>query len=213
MTNTILAQWQFIATSKSTTLIIPDGCRDFLFRQSCNQRPDWSITSLDSKAYEVAHNKGDLVKGIRLKPGTMIKSGKFLDALLSLKREPDDLIDRVENLTLLAENVSEAMNCLASGLHCVDAAARQLGVSTRTLQRLLREKTGRSPALWMSLARVRKAARLSQGTSRLADIAQICGYADQAHMSRSFKHWFGVSPKQSRSNEHIANGLDQPGYF
>ncbi|GKS76765.1 hypothetical protein AVME950_17735 [Acidovorax sp. SUPP950] len=58
--------------------------------------------------------------------------------------------------------VQEALAALAQS-PTVGAAARALGVSERTLERLMRTATGEPPRYWRALARVRRAAQALAG--------------------------------------------------
>ena len=213
MNNTILAEWEFSAKTSVSTLVIPDGCRDLIFWSSQSGAPNWSISSLDESAYPVSIKKGDFLKAHRLRPGTFIGEEKLLDSVRQLADGLGDIADRLGNYTSLLPSVEEALVCIASGVQTVNEAASLLGVSTRTLQRLLKGKTGRTPARWLSLARVRKTARIAPLSQCLAETALACGYSDQSHMNREFKRWFNVSPAKIGKAMEIQTQLAQPGYF
>jgi len=87
-----------------------------------------------------------------------------------------------------------------------------LGVSSRTLQRLICKETDRAPAYWILLARARRAAREMVEPTSLADIAETHGYADQSHMTREFKRWFDLSPSVMRNTPNILDQLFNRGY-
>ena len=71
---------------------------------------------------------------------------------------------------------------------------RQLGVSERSLQRLVSAATGRPPLYWKRLARLRRAARALGSESPLTALAADHGFADQAHMNLEFQRWMGLTP-------------------
>lgn len=71
--------------------------------------------------------------------------------------------------------------------------AVRLGVSARTLRRLIGDELGVSPRELARFARARRLIPLL-GTRSLADIAFECGYSDQAHMSNDTRALFGCSP-------------------
>lgn len=212
VTSSILAQWEFTAHSDHPSTIIPDGCRDLLFWSTPGKAPRWTITSLDTNPYTVSLQPGTYIKGYRLKPGTSIVPCQLLETVQSLKDTQADIVDRIGCHTLLFAPVKEALNCLTSGVYEANQAASQLGISLRTLQRLLIKHTGRTPAAWASLARVRKTARATHYCTNLADLAFNSGYADQSHMTREFQHWLGVSPAKLAQKTEILNQLSQPGY-
>jgi len=80
----------------------------------------------------------------------------------------------------------------------VAEAARALGRSGRTLQRELK---ARDTSFSQVAADVRAALavhRLEQGELSLGEIGFLCGYADQAHFTRSFKAAIGAPPHRYR---------------
>ncbi|ABW30471.1 transcriptional regulator, AraC family [Acaryochloris marina MBIC11017] len=131
--------------------------------------------------------------GIRLRPGTQINEQKLLGNL-STGSNKLDLKDRINSFCFLNQAVAESLECLRSQPRTVSTAAKWLGITPRTLQRLITSQTGQPPRFWLQLARVRQAALALKTSTPLKDIAHIHGYSDQSHMSREIKHWFGVSP-------------------
>jgi len=74
------------------------------------------------------------------------------------------------------------------------ALAQRVGVSREHLHRLFREAVGLSPREYSRCARIHQAKRMLGQGRAIADTAQACGFADQAHFSRWFKRLFGVTP-------------------
>lgn len=80
----------------------------------------------------------------------------------------------------------------------IAAAAKQFGLSTRNLQRRLREQGGSYSGILRD-ARVRRAARAMLDTAAsLAEIGYAAGFADQAHFTREFRRVLGASPAEWR---------------
>lgn len=78
----------------------------------------------------------------------------------------------------------------------VAALAQAVCSSPRQLERRFREAVGIAPKLACRIARVRHAMNylpLRPGTT-WADVAQACGYYDQAHLVREFRTVAGVTP-------------------
>ncbi|AXQ99131.1 helix-turn-helix domain-containing protein [Pseudoalteromonas piscicida] len=74
--------------------------------------------------------------------------------------------------------------------------AKWLALSTRSLQRRLKEKNTNFAVL-LQQVRVQKASQmLLSNTTSFAEVGFVCGFSDQAHFSRIFKKWTGMSPKQ-----------------
>ncbi|NGX16366.1 helix-turn-helix transcriptional regulator [Wenzhouxiangella sp. XN24] len=81
----------------------------------------------------------------------------------------------------------------------LDAVARQLGHSSRTLQRRLRE-AGTSFGALVRTAQIRRATELLlDGSLSVAEIGLICGFSDQAHFTREFKRRTNISPGRYRA--------------
>jgi len=74
--------------------------------------------------------------------------------------------------------------------------AEEVGLSGYALIRRFNRNYGISPHAWRIQARARAAAELLRNRTPLVDIADSCGFADQAHMSRTFKKVYGVTPGQ-----------------
>lgn len=81
-----------------------------------------------------------------------------------------------------------------------DEAARRLGVSLRTLQRLAHRHIGLSPAELIRRRRLQSAAEAVRTRSDvdLATIAAELGYADHAHLTREFRDRLGFTPTRYR---------------
>lgn len=78
------------------------------------------------------------------------------------------------------------------------AAAR--GLHRGSLSRGFRQVFGCTPARFRVVARAHLAVRaLQQTPAGLGDIASACGFADQAHMSRTVRALCGTSPARLRA--------------
>jgi AraC-like DNA-binding protein len=82
----------------------------------------------------------------------------------------------------------------------VGEAARRLGTSTRTLERVALRHTGLTPAALIRRRRLQDAAdRLRRDpTLDLARLAREVGYADHAHLTRDFREVLGFTPSRYR---------------
>jgi len=64
---------------------------------------------------------------------------------------------------------------------------------------LFKKSTGTSPHQFILRARVQRAVDLIVGsTSPLSDIALRCGFANQSHMSRCVRRFYGMTPVELR---------------
>jgi AraC-like DNA-binding protein len=80
----------------------------------------------------------------------------------------------------------------AVGPGVVSEVADDVGVSERQLQRRCRTAFGYGPKTLHRVLRFQRALRLARGGGRLADVAAVVGYADQAHMARDTRRLAGV---------------------
>jgi AraC-like DNA-binding protein len=80
----------------------------------------------------------------------------------------------------------------------VSDIARLADVSHKHLIQLFRDQVGLAPKRVARLGRFNRVLRLGRGTRRLdwADIAQACGYFDQAHMINEFRDLAGATPRE-----------------
>lgn len=212
MTDPILATWTHLASS-SSVLVTPDGCRDVIVRWHPGCQPTMVCSALADASHVVETPTGTRFLGFRMAPG--IRLGlDTVGATADLLEQPDLIADRLRAVIAVPPALVEALGRLAEmepgeGLAGVCA---DLGVSQRTLQRHVLAQTGRSPGFWRRLARVRGAARAICGGAPAADTSAAWGYADQAHLTREMRHWFGLTPSRLRQRPDIAAQLAQPGY-
>ena len=87
----------------------------------------------------------------------------------------------------------------------IELVAEAVGTSVRTLQRRLSEiNTTFSDVL--EKVRLKKAKQLiNQSGFSLNDIAFELGYSDQAHFTRAFRRWTGVSPGTYQSQQSLVS--------
>jgi hypothetical protein len=69
-------------------------------------------------------------------------------------------------------------------------------VTTRTIERRFQQVTGLTRGAIRQIERARRAAHLLRRGAPLLDVAFNSGYYDQAHLTRSLKHFIGQSPAQ-----------------
>jgi len=212
MSSNLLAVWKSTSKSDTDVLIMPDGCRDLIMKIVEGNRPEWFVSSLYDQAKSVSIQAGSIMTGFRLKPGVYIREKALLNSIPGNLDDAHEISNRLDDFTHHKSFVEEALDCLASEVKSVTHAASELGVSQRTLQRLLLQETSRPPVYWMMLARVRRTARSILEPIPLIEIADMFGYSDQAHMSREFKRWFNMSPSDLRNKPDILEQLFNTGH-
>jgi AraC-like DNA-binding protein len=87
---------------------------------------------------------------------------------------------------------------LAAGTPSVAQTARELGMSSRTLQRRLGEEDTTFHALVESVRADLALYYVRDGGHRLSDIANLCGYSELSAFLRAFKRWTGHTPTELR---------------
>jgi len=208
----VLQAWCHTPATAAHTLVLPDGCRDLILRATPGQAPQWLVTALADTAYGVASAAGESFWGYRFHPGATVDEAALLKALHDRQPcEAHDPLPLIDEFVRLDGRVTEALQSLSDAPR-VATAACHLGVSERSLERLIRGATGRAPSYWKGLARIRRAALALSGTAPLAAIAADHGYADQAHMSREFRRWFDVSPSRFQASSNLLRVVAESGY-
>ncbi|MEJ2157738.1 MAG: helix-turn-helix transcriptional regulator [Desulfobacteraceae bacterium] len=96
------------------------------------------------------------------------------------------------------------------GLISIEELAGSAYIGARQLEREFRQKVGISPKQYMRIARLNEVNRILSSDRRrmlLTDVSYICGYTDQAHFIRDFKHFTGESPKKflEKRERYIVN--------
>ncbi|MBK6294677.1 MAG: helix-turn-helix domain-containing protein [Rhodoferax sp.] len=194
-------------------VVLPDGCCDLILRAPPGQRPYWFVTPLADAAYAVPGTVGEQFWGFRLQPGACIDQAKLLGALQSRPlRDAQDALPWLNAYVRVDPRVDQALHSL-SVCESVAAAARRVGVSERTLQRLVHGATGHQPAYWKRLARIRRAASHLAKAPSLAACAADHGFADQAHMTREFQRWLGRTPSAMLASAELLAVAAVAGYF
>jgi AraC-like DNA-binding protein len=84
----------------------------------------------------------------------------------------------------------------------VSDVQRDTGFSPKHFISLFRASVGVTPKHYYRIQRFNQITRClaSGGPVKLADIADLSGYSDQAHMTREFREFSGVTPSQYRGN-------------
>ena len=186
--------------------MFPDGCRDVLIIRPLNEPVQVVLTDFDLKPRITGTPSGTEIEGYRLRPGAQI-SARALEAVsLNIEQVEAIINEECGNWS----DLDDAIVKLTEPGVTVESASRQIGVSTRTMQRHFVARNLPSPEYWRQLARARRAAELLSSTATLTEIAGECSFSDQAHMTRELMRWFGFTPKQLRKHDSILEDLRQP---
>lgn len=75
------------------------------------------------------------------------------------------------------------------------SVASEIGTNKFVLLRAFRRVTGTTPYRYRTLVRVARAKELLARGASPIEVSMLLGFADQAHLSRSFKRTYGVTPR------------------
>jgi AraC-like DNA-binding protein len=137
-----------------------------------------------------------------------------LESLLGEARSAEARVGLVERFLFaqLARHYKPEVDRLAAALwrrpgsQRVADLCRDLCVSERRLERTVKAALGQSPKQALTLARFLRACALLRRAvpATLADVAQACGYYDQAHFNGDFKRLSGMTPLQFAADRAVA---------
>ena len=216
----VLESWRHASDHDGATWVMPDGCRDLIVQTDPDGHSSWIVTSLDVTTRCVAAQAGMTWLGWRLEPGVMIEHTELLqairhvDCVALVAGDPHAMASVAHSLhdhTKRHTRLQEILYALAIQTS-VQRAARHLGVTQRTLQRVTIANTGYPPVFWLRLARIRSALRALGTELPLASVAADYGYSDQSHLTRECRHWTGLTPSQVGKRPEILAMVNAPGY-
>src|SRR5213082_117370 len=85
----------------------------------------------------------------------------------------------------------------------VEAVTKELGYTRQYISGRFHRATGRLLSHFLKEKRLEKAARLlKSGNLRVAHIARCCGFDSENYFRQQFRHRYGMSPRQFRSNDN-----------
>lgn len=122
-------------------------------------------------------------------PGVLTYLDAYARDVLSRLPADDDILHRIEiNLATM----------LSRGVPDMQGAAKQLGMSARTLQRRLAERETSFQAVLDGVRRNYAERYLADDRLALAEVAFLVGFADPSNFHRAFRRWTGMTPAAFR---------------
>lgn len=193
----------FLVGPMLQALVLPvRGYSDTLGIRFC---PGAATEFLDLKASELATthvNASDVWKDAeslsdRLRSARAESRGGILDAYLRGRR-------RERRDATLARAVATQIG-RARGMLTVSGLTATFAINERRLQRSFDAAVGIGPKQVMRVARFRSAAAMLQADPQasLARIAAACGYSDQAHFTKEFVEFAGLTPTAWRVERRL----------
>src|SRR4051794_13585593 len=208
--------------SSDSTLILPDGCVDLIWRDG-----NLTLAGIDRTARLSPVAPGQRYLGVRLRPGVAgavlgIPANEVLGEQIGLDQvlggRAVELAGRLgehereEQVFAVLEQVvssqvedggpdplvQAATRRLGFPGSRVDRLADSLGISDRQLRRRFHRAVGYGPKTLDRVLRFRRlvsaASEIAAGQNDLARLSAELGYADQAHMTRDCVELSGLSP-------------------
>ena len=201
--------------------ILPDACIDIVI-DFTEKTICFAGFSRETVQFEL--NKKIDFMGVRLKPGSFysifgISSDKIMDSTLSVaKTEGNNNLEKILNAadtgerieilkSYLLEKIKQKPNTkfinIAEDLYIspkeqnVIAIAENYGCNERQLYRIFKTNYGVSPKVLLNILRLHLCLTLIMDNNmKPIDVANICGFYDQAHFIREVKRYTGFSPLQ-----------------
>jgi AraC-like DNA-binding protein len=135
-------------------------------------------------------------------------------------RSDEEMVSAAEGLLLTARPAVDPLAGLAASLvqriigdpslRRVSALAAASGTTVRSLQRLFADYVGVSPKWVMRRARLHEAAARADSGEPVdwGALAAELGYADQAHLTREWRHHAGLPPRRWLAEEQMLGAAD-----
>lgn len=214
--------WSFAARTSGSAVVLPDGRCDIIVRNH-SLTPDQItpiITGPATQPYRVDYKTGDQWFGIRLRPehgaalwqgnlgnapDIVLRGGEALDRLPSLAvlRGSDPTLDALAHIVHaqtwpeVDPRLTRAIDILhaSGGRLRIEALAKFVACTARHLNRLFRRNVGLSAKTYAQLIQFHRTLNLiTNGNVPIIAAAFEGGYADHAHMARTFRRFGGFPP-------------------
>ncbi|MBQ1970299.1 MAG: helix-turn-helix transcriptional regulator, partial [Paludibacteraceae bacterium] len=119
--------------------------------------------------------------------------------------EQDAIVGEEEQLqNRLAEVMVSSQIFLRSNL-TLDELSLEMGMSKKALSSFLNNRLNQNFYFYVNSFRIDKARNLLQSSDlSIKEIAFECGFVNDSHFNRIFKQHVGITPKQFRQNENVA---------
>ncbi len=212
VSNTIVGEWFGVSDGEAPSTIYADGCRDVIYRAVPGYAPHWYVSALHEAPVSVASSEGTFFHGFRIQAGIGFDGSKLVQGLMGSEPDLERVQDALEANAFADTLVTDTLKLIRLERISLPDIGVILGVSTRTIQRRVLGQTGQTPRFWSRLARIRESIeQLSFGTN-FAALATDCGFYDQAHMTREYRHWLGMTPSLFRTSLHAKRLLGDGGF-
>jgi len=120
-----------------------------------------------------------------------------------LRRYAEEALARhpPEHRSFRAKVEKAASQLLPHGKATISEAARQLGMSSRTMSRRLRDENVTFAEILDELRAALAKRYLSDRELRVSEIAWLLGYREVSSLTHAFRRWTGMTPRRFRSSD------------
>jgi AraC-like DNA-binding protein len=112
----------------------------------------------------------------------------------------EGVINELKSSDIISQVKRTIIDTLPSGTPSQDDIAKQVFVSSRTLQRRLADENTNLRTLVLEVRRELAQKYIADKTMPLAEISYMLGFSDTSSFSRAFKQWTGDAPASFRSH-------------
>jgi len=118
---------------------------------------------------------------------------------LVLRRHADDMLKNLPKAEDIVQRVREQLaKSLRGGNPGIEAIAETLNITTRTLQRQLKENGTSHKALLDDMRKELASHYLQNKNLGVSEVAYLLGFSEPSVFHRAFKRWFDITPGEFR---------------
>ena len=155
--------------------------------------------------FEAPHNRAEFDRAVWETPARGGQPG----VLQVLTEHADHLLEKLPRGPDLVERTRRAIGeRLRGGDSSLEAVARELATSGRSLQRHLRDLGYSYQTLADEVRSATARLYLEQPDMAIAEVAYLLGFSDASTFNRAYKRWTGVAPARSRTMMRDASGVE-----
>lgn len=205
----IYRAWEARFTSDGELHVAADGTWDIVFSR-LHDKVTCSITGPNTRPVTYSYYAGQWALGLQFREGVYLPGFPAREVINTIRPvqggngmvqikghdfdiprldEVEEFVDSLYRHGLLARDV-------------VVEQTLQKGTASapmRSVQRHFTNTTGIPLSRHKQIQRAQEAARLLRSGTTITEVTHICGYYDQAHLTRSLKQLLGKTPQQLRN--------------
>jgi len=136
----------------------------------------------------------------------LLVDGTIVAILSQMLQRAGTSVTHADTIAMSPVRLKRVVDYAEAHLHSdVDllSLAEIAGLSVRHFARAFRQDVGETPHRWLMSRRIERAkGMLSNTHASLVEIANVCGFADQSHLTSMMKKATGVTPSQWRKQCH-----------